>query len=476
MSTVASSGCCAVRIDLRLYAREIARGIESPHVPVQRGFAVRLAGLDRAEVVHERRLRTSAVPRSRTCRSGTPDRWRARARDPRLRARGRSRLRSSRCAPRHRDCRRASRARAPSRSSTRLAGSRSPSGRPQPPVSRATASVPSGMSVAAGPVTTMRTDAMRVGVADVHAERHRDGIGGTIDLDVDPRRKIALGRRHVAGLVDRLARETVEEVVRHLRVALPAHEADVALQDFLERRRRDDRDAIRKRDRAVSAVAAAAGAGSATAATAASAASGHERAIESVKSHRTSNLREVARRHRRDYPRSAIRSGCNRPEARVARGRPTLPIGRGAPRGKLRARARGQLGNVAPRRVEIPVHARRIAEPPQSDADTSHAGGVVADRASRARKDACERKGVRALFMGLTRQAMSTRLPTPRSRDRRPGIGRDWGIRSRAAPCSRRTIARASRRTDRPPWSESSGLRVLGVVGPAERQLSETVP
>ncbi len=47
-------GVRGLRIDLRLHAREVARGVESPHVPVQRRFAVRLAGLDRAEVLHDR--------------------------------------------------------------------------------------------------------------------------------------------------------------------------------------------------------------------------------------------------------------------------------------------------------------------------------------------------------------------------------------------------------------------------------------
>ena len=81
------------RIDLRLHAREISGRVEAPHVSIERDVAVRRARRDRAVVAHDRRIVFREAPRSRTCRSGTPVRSRARRRDRRSRARDRSQLR-----------------------------------------------------------------------------------------------------------------------------------------------------------------------------------------------------------------------------------------------------------------------------------------------------------------------------------------------------------------------------------------------
>ncbi len=83
--------------------------------------------------------------------------------------------------------------------------------------------------------------------ADIHLERDRHRIRAAIDADIDHGREIACGGGGVARFVDRLQRQAIEEFDRHFRIVLPAHEADIALQRFLERRRRDDLDAVGKR-------------------------------------------------------------------------------------------------------------------------------------------------------------------------------------------------------------------------------------
>ncbi len=83
--------------------------------------------------------------------------------------------------------------------------------------------------------------------AELDGERHRGGRSGAIDDHLDGSGKKAFGGGRIAGLVDRLAREAVEELVGHLDIVLPAHEADVVLERFLERRRSVDRDAIGER-------------------------------------------------------------------------------------------------------------------------------------------------------------------------------------------------------------------------------------
>ena len=67
--------------------------------------------------------------------------------------------------------------------------------------------------------------------------------------------------------------------------------------------------------------------------------------------------------------------GCAKGARRVAKlARPT--------RRKLAWPHRWKLGNLLPRPVEIPVHAWRIAETPEPNADARHAGAVVANRAA----------------------------------------------------------------------------------------------
>ncbi len=48
----------------------------------------------------------------------------------------------------------------------------------------------------------------------------------------------------------------------------------------------------------------------------------------------------------------------------------------------------GKLGNFTARPIEIPIDAGRVAETPKSNADSGHAGAVVADRATGEHDDA----------------------------------------------------------------------------------------
>jgi len=68
----------------------------------------------------------------------------------------------------------------------------------------------------------------------------------------------------------------------------------------------------------------------------------------------------------------------------------TQPLRSIGARWELGTRRRGQLGKLASGRIQIPVHARRIAESPQSDTYARNAGRVVTDRAAHARCDARE--------------------------------------------------------------------------------------
>ena len=175
---------------------------------------------------------------------GTARRSRPTAR-PRAR-RGRSPLRSCRSSPPRTDLRAASRARCPWRTPMRPGGRSRPAGRPHSFVSFATASVPSGASATAGPVTSMLRARDPRRLAGRHRHRDDGRFGGAIDRDLDARGEIAFRRRRVARFVLCLAREALEKLRRHVGVVLPAHDADAALDRRFERRRRVDDDAIRR--------------------------------------------------------------------------------------------------------------------------------------------------------------------------------------------------------------------------------------
>ena len=75
----------------------------------------------------------------------------------------------------------------------------------------------------------------------------RDGhrLGRAIDGDVDGGREVAGGGCRVARFGDRLAREAIEQIVGHVRVRLPADEADALAQHFYDGGGCIDDDAVR---------------------------------------------------------------------------------------------------------------------------------------------------------------------------------------------------------------------------------------
>jgi hypothetical protein len=85
---------------------------------------------------------------------------------------------------------------------------------------------------------------MRVG-SPGDSERDLRRRAPAIDRNVDPRGEESFARRDQARLIDRLARELVEQLVGGLGVALPADEPDIALQRGLQFGRRVDDDSIR---------------------------------------------------------------------------------------------------------------------------------------------------------------------------------------------------------------------------------------
>ncbi len=122
----------------------------------------------------------------------------------------------------------------------------SPFGRSHSSRNLAMAAWPSGASLA-GPATSIRD------VRDTRRQlrRHRKldghGLRRAVDRDLDVRGKIALRRRRFLRLRHRVARQAIEQVLRHLRVVLPADEIDRACERGRDRRRRDDFDAIANR-------------------------------------------------------------------------------------------------------------------------------------------------------------------------------------------------------------------------------------
>ena len=86
---------------------------------------------------------------------------------------------------------------------------------------------------------------------DVEVRSSRNDRGAADPRLQDPqRRNVPRGRRDargVARLVDCLQRQTVEELDGHFRICVPTHEAHIALQCCLERRGRNDLDAVGQR-------------------------------------------------------------------------------------------------------------------------------------------------------------------------------------------------------------------------------------
>ena len=138
------------------------------------------------------------------------------------------------------------------------------------------------------------------------------------------------------------------------------------------------------------AAASACGEGGAGSAAIASTANGHERAIESANSQGAGDFGEVARDTGAILPDCGFASvvcTCVRWRGPVIAAPPSRFEGA---RRQLGVPARGQIRNFAPRPVEIPVDARRIAESPQPDAGARDAGGVLPDRA-RGPAQTCQR-------------------------------------------------------------------------------------
>ncbi len=71
-------------------------------------------------------------------------------------------------------------------------------------------------------------------------ERHGDGLRAAIDRQVDLGRKESLGRRGLARLGQRFAREAVQQLFGHVREFLPADEVDGRADRAFERGRRDE--------------------------------------------------------------------------------------------------------------------------------------------------------------------------------------------------------------------------------------------
>ena len=223
-----------LRVDLRLHAREIARSVQPSHIPVQLGLAVRFAGRDRAEIADHRRI---VFPEPRDLELAEAESRSAGELDHEVRAilggvdRG--------FAPHHAR-RRIGTGR--ERGERALLGDR-PGGLPEDLAlgQRPLAGEPCDRVGSERRVRGRGTrhddahgrDARRR--PDVHGERHRHRTDVAIDPDVDLRREVAFGGGDVARFLRRLPREPIEEVVGHLRIILPAHEADVARQRFLER-------------------------------------------------------------------------------------------------------------------------------------------------------------------------------------------------------------------------------------------------
>ena len=149
-------------------------------------------------------------------------------------------------------------------------------------------------------------------------------------------------------------------------------------------------------------------------------------------------------------------------------------------RWELGTRRRGQLGKLASGRIQIPVHARRIAESPQSDTYARNAGRVITDRAAHARCDArecheqCSRTREEA---GALEFHSGWRLK----------MGRQWASFCSFSPSTGRTRGDSNRRSPahgplhsngiKSPGSQKcSGPRRLGRRQSADRLLARTDP
>jgi hypothetical protein len=77
-----------------------------------------------------------------------------------------------------------------------------------------------------------------------HAQRDGDRRSFPVHIDGDVRREEPIGRYRFLRLSDRLRRERVEQALGHFGITLPAHEVDAGREDFSQRVRRHDVDAI----------------------------------------------------------------------------------------------------------------------------------------------------------------------------------------------------------------------------------------